>query len=193
MTEMTATPRTPTPLEAARRRWPALAAVAFAALMAADLAQGVDIAPVLAALGVVYLGTAALRRPGAAWPLFFATIAVALVAGLLVEDIDTTWVLLGLGALLALYGLAFRGAAHPAHGLPLQGLALLVLGAIATVAPSLPLDIGAYLVAAGLLAHTVWDLHHFRTRRVVARSLAEFCMVLDTLLAVAIIAVTVTS
>jgi hypothetical protein len=51
-------------------------------------------------------------------------------------------------------------------------------------------NLGAYLVAAGLIGHTAWDAHHPRTNRVVARSLAEFCMFLDTALAVIIIVVT---
>jgi hypothetical protein len=44
---------------------------------------------------------------------------------------------------------------------------------------------------AGLLGHAAWDVHHHRTNRVVLRSLAEFCLVLDTALAVAIVIVTV--
>jgi hypothetical protein len=31
-----------------------------------------------------------------------------------------------------------------------------------------------------------WDVHHHRTGRVVSRSLAEFCVVLDTLVAVVV-------
>jgi hypothetical protein len=46
-------------------------------------------------------------------------------------------------------------------------------------------------VAAGLLGHTAWDAYHHRTNRVVVRSMAEFCLVLDTALAVAIVIVTV--
>jgi len=51
-------------------------------------------------------------------------------------------------------------------------------------------EVGAYVVAAGLLGHAAWDVHH-RTNRVVVRSLAEFCLALDTALAVAIVIVTV--
>jgi len=47
-----------------------------------------------------------------------------------------------------------------------------------------------YLVAAGLLGHAAWDFYHHRTNRVVSRSLAEFCLVLDTLLAIAVLVVT---
>jgi hypothetical protein len=52
-------------------------------------------------------------------------------------------------------------------------------------------ELGSDLVAAGLLGHAAWDVDHHRTNRVVVRSLAEFCLVLDTALAVAIVIVTV--
>jgi hypothetical protein len=45
-------------------------------------------------------------------------------------------------------------------------------------------------VAAGLLGHAAWDVHHQRTNRVVC-SPAEFCLALDTALAVAIVIVAV--
>ncbi|RIQ13601.1 hypothetical protein [Jiangella rhizosphaerae] len=46
-------------------------------------------------------------------------------------------------------------------------------------------------LAAGLLGHAAWDVWHHRTNRVVTRSLAEFCVVLDTLLAAAMIVVAI--
>ncbi|MEU7740876.1 hypothetical protein [Nonomuraea sp. NPDC049158] len=53
--------------------------------------------------------------------------------------------------------------------------------------------VGSYLVALGLLCHAAWDVYHYRANRVVTRSLAEFCLVLDTALAVAIIVLTATA
>ncbi|GAB3412792.1 hypothetical protein [Flindersiella endophytica] len=47
--------------------------------------------------------------------------------------------------------------------------------------------VGGYLVAFGLLGHAAWDVYHFRTKRVVSRSLAEFCMVLDATLSIVIL------
>jgi hypothetical protein len=76
------------------RRWPTLAGLGFAALIAFDLTSGVDLAPVLAASAAVYLGAAALQRPAAAWPLFFATAAVITVARLLDDRFEPTWVML---------------------------------------------------------------------------------------------------
>jgi hypothetical protein len=61
------------------------------------------------------------------------------------------------------------------------------VGAAAAIALILSRDAGSYLVAAGLLGHAAWDVYHHRVNRVVVRSMAEFCCVLDTLLAVAIV------
>ena len=99
---------------------------------------------------------------------------------------DATWILLGAAVLFLVYGL-LRGAVRPAFGLPYQTVAMAVFGAAAAVALTVGGDVGAYLVAAGLLGHAAWDAYHYRVDRVVRRSLAEFCFVLDTLLAVAIV------
>ena len=173
-----------------RRRWPTLAGLGFAALVAFDLASGVELAPVLAASAAVYLGAAALQRPAAAWPLFFATGAVITVARLLDDRLEPTWVILAGSVALLVYGL-LRGASRPGYGLPLQTVALAGFGAAAAAALLTTPELGAYLVAAGLLGHAAWDVHHHRANRVVVRSLAEFCLALDTALAVAIVVVTV--
>jgi hypothetical protein len=175
-----------------RRWWPSAAGAAVAGWVALDLTAdgGAAQAPILAASAVVYLGAAALQRREAAWPMFFGTLVLITVAKLAAHQTDPTWFLLGAAALLAVYGL-LRGAARPATGLPLQTLAMAGFGAVAVSALAVSPDLGAYLVAAGLLGHAAWDVHHHRTGRVVVRSLAQFCFVLDTLLAVAIVAVTV--
>jgi hypothetical protein len=170
------------------RRWPALAGIVFAALVAIGMANGVEQAPVLAAAATVYIGCAALQKPGAAWPIFLGTVAVITVAKLL--DVDATLIVLGCGLALGVYGL-LRGVLRPGYGLPLQTLALLGFGAVAAIALFVDTDLGAYLVAAGLLGHSAWDLHHYRTDRVVVRSLAEFCLLLDATLAVLIVVVTI--
>jgi hypothetical protein len=171
-----------------RRRWPTLAGLGFAALVVFDLMSGVDLAPVLAASAAVYLGAAALQRPAAAWPLFFATGAVITLARLLDDRFDPTWAILAGSVALLIYGL-LRGATRPGYGLPLQTVGLAGFGAAAAAALLVTPELGAYLVAAGLLGHAAWAVYHHRTNRVVVRSLAEFCLVLDTALAVAIVIV----
>jgi len=170
-----------------RRRWPTLAGVALAGLVGYDLAGGADLAPVLVASGLIYLGAAALGRPAAAWPLFFGTFVVMTIANVLGGP-DPTWILIGLAVLLAGYGVV-RGAGRRPDDMR-QAVAMVVVGAAAIVALVAGGTLGSYLVAAGLLAHAAWDAYHHRVNRVVVRSMAEFCMVLDTLLAVAVIVAT---
>lgn len=182
-----------TRIAAMLRRWPTLAGLGFAALVALGMTSGTEMAAVLAAAAVMYLGAAALRRPRAAWPLFFATVVIITVCRLLDDRYEPTWVLLGAGIVLVGYGLV-RGAISPSYEVPpLQTLALLGFGAIATVALLTNPVIGSYLVALGLLGHSAWDLYHHATNAVVARSVAEFCFVLDAGLALAIVVVTATA
>jgi hypothetical protein len=191
VTDIESTPQTISkPQSLVRRRWPTLAGLGFAALIAFDLVSGVELAPVLAASAAVYLGAAALQRPAAAWPLFFATIVIVTVARLLGDRFEPTWVILASAVALVIYGL-LRGAGQPGYGLPLQTVALLGFGAAAAAALMITPELGAYLVAAGLLGHAAWDAYHHRVNRVVVRSMAEFCLVLDTALAAAIVIVTV--
>jgi hypothetical protein len=180
------------PAAALRQHWPAAAGLGFAALVGYGITSGVELASVLAAAALVYLGAAALQRPMAAWPLFFATAVVITIARLTDAPLDPTWLILAGAVILLGWGLV-RGAVRPRYGLPLQSLALLVFGALAAAALLVNPTVGALLVAAGLLGHAGWDLHHYRTRRVVARSLAEFCIVLDAALAVLIVVITLWS
>jgi hypothetical protein len=169
--------------------WPTLAGVALAAFIALGTSSGRELASILAASGFVYLGAAALQKPSAAWPLFFGTFVVIAVNRTGLSALDATWIFLLIAVLLAAYGLA-RGAVLPTNGLPLQTIAMAGFGAIAAAALNTSGDAAAYLVAAGLLGHAAWDVYHYLTNRVVVRSMAEFCAVLDTLLAMAIVAAT---
>lgn len=182
-------PRPSGPFRAALRRWPTVAGVVMAAFVAWGVTSGADLAPVLTASGFVYIGAAAFQKRSAAWPVFFVSFVVIGAAGFTAYEAALgVWVLIGIAALLAAYGLV-RGAARPAAGLPLQGLAMAGFGAVAVAVLLVGGDLGLYLVAAGLLGHASWDVWHHRTERVVSRSLAEFCVVLDTLVAAAMVVV----
>lgn len=173
--------------------WPAAAGIAFAAFVAIDLfggqEQGSDLAPIVTASGLVYLAAAALGKPSASWLVFFMSIAVITAAKVGWIGIDASWPLLALAALFFAYGL-WRGATRPRTELPLQSVAMLAFGAIAVATLYLSAAAGAFAVAGGLLGHAAWDVYHHRANRVVSRSMAEFCFVFDTLLAVAIIIAT---
>jgi hypothetical protein len=173
--------------------WPTLVAIAFTAFVASDLIRasesGADLAAVLAASGLVYLAAAALQKPASAWPVFIISVVVITAGRVGLIGFDPTWALIALAGLFLGYGLV-RGATNPAGGLPLQTIAMLGFGGMAAAALYVNEAVGAYLVAAGLLGHAAWDVYHHRNNKVVVRSLAEFCFVLDTLLALTIVIVT---
>jgi hypothetical protein len=173
--------------------WPIAVALAFATFVAfgSGTATTKDIAPVVTASGFVYLGAAALRSRVSAWPLFFVSIIVITI-GLRVSGLDpswSSWAMLGIAAVLAVYGL-IRGALRPPWGLPLQTAAMAVCAAVAIAAAHADTRWAGLLVGVGLLAHTAWDVYHHRIERVVVRSMSLFCAVLDTFLAVVVLAAT---
>jgi hypothetical protein len=46
-------------------------------------------------------------------------------------------------------------------------------------------DLGGFLVAIAFLGHVAWDAYHYLRDRVVARSYAEWCAVVDLLVGAA--------
>ncbi|WP_136709284.1 hypothetical protein [Agromyces sp. H66] len=174
------------------RRWPTAFGLVFGASLVVaywfGFADTERMSQVLIAAGLVYLGSAALRLRTAAWPVFAATV-VLITTGFLVPSFDPFWWMLGIAGLLVVVGLV-RGALRPPWGMPLAFGAMALIVVVALAASRLDGPWAALLVAGGLLAHAVWDVVHHRTGRVVVRSMAEFCAVLDTLLAFGIVAVT---
>lgn len=175
-------------------RWPtALGVVAAAALVLAAWSGHLSwrqLTAVLAAAGLVYLGSAALGSRRAAWWLFGATVVVIALGGQLAV-VDPLLALSVLAALLLVLGIA-RGTRGERSGMPAQVAAMAAVLALAYLAVGLPEPWGAIPLAVGLLGHTAWDVAHHRSGRVVVRSMAEFCAVLDALLAAGVVALALT-
>jgi hypothetical protein len=172
-----------------KHRWPSALGIAVAALAAFDLQVDAGFVSSFSALVVlmalVYLGAAALSRRRAAWVVFLAGFAVLVVLPLPDSGIEPSLVLL-VAALAFLVLGAARGLLRRPGGL-LQAAGMLGFGTIALTALYADLQLGGYLVAAGLIGHGVWDAYHYLRNRVVARSYAEFCAVLDLLVGTAIL------
>lgn len=183
--------REPGPLRVVRavaRRWPAFAGAAAALLTVLPilrLGSLTDVAAVVIASAFMYLGAAALGLRWSAWPIFGVSF-VLITIGFFVPAFDPSWTMIAIAVVLIVYGL-LRGRGKPTHGLPLQIAALVILGTLGLIAATLQPQVAAVLIAAGLLAHAGWDLYHHRRDRVVVRSMAEFCLVLDTVLAIAVL------
>jgi hypothetical protein len=131
------------------------------------------------------LGSAALDRRWSAWVVLLAGLPVAFFFPT-TSDVGASVVLLATSLVFVVLGVA-RGQLRRPAGLPLQAAGMLGFGAIALAALYVDTVLGAYLVAAALLGHAVWDAFHYLRDRVVARSYAEFCGILDLVLGAAIL------
>ena len=172
-------------------RWPTALGIAVAAMTVFDLEIDAGSVSSLSALVVlmalVYVGAAALDRRSASWVVFLAGFAVVVVfLDLLDSAIDPSVVLLVAAPLFLVLGVA-RGRLRRPGGLPLQTVEMLTFGSIGLVALYVDPDLGGKLVAIALLGHAAWDAYHYLRDRVVARSYAEYCGVLDLLVGAAIL------
>ena len=134
---------------------------------------------------LVYVGAAALGRRRAAWPILLLGLPVLFLPS--DTGATATYVLLAATALFAAYG-AIRARRRDPHGLPLQTLAAIAVAGLALAAIAVDPTTGARLLAVALLGHAAWDAYHYVRDRVVTRSYAEFCAVVDAVLGVAILA-----
>jgi hypothetical protein len=168
-----------------KHRWPTALGVAVGALTVFDLQGGTELAALTMLMPVVYLGSAALDLRRSAWAVLLAGIAVLTVIPA-TSQIVPSMIFLVAALVFLVVGVA-RGQWRKPGGLPLQTAGMLAFGSIVLVALYVNPDLGGYLVAFALLGHGAWDAYHYLRDRVVARSYAEFCAVLDLLAGVAIL------
>ena len=166
-------------------RWPTALGVAVAALTVFDLRGGTELAALTMLMPVVYLGAAALDRRGFAWVVLLAGVAALTVAPSSSELVPSVGFLAA--ALVFFVVGAARGGLRTPGGLVLQTVGVLLFGSIVLAALYVDADLGGFLVAVALLGHAAWDAHHYLRDRVVARSYAEWCAVVDLLAGAAIL------
>lgn len=170
-------------------RWPTLLGVGVATLtfLGEEVSAGFvsAVSAVVILMAGIYLGAAVLERRRAAWVFFLGGFVLLAAVRLLDGGVNLPLVF-GVGAVILLVlGLA-RGRLGPGHA-RLQVAGMLGFGVLGLLAPGVDPALGGYLLAAALLGHAAWDTAHFWRNRVVTRSYAEFCGVLDLVLGVAII------
>ena len=170
--------------EALLRRWPTWLALAWAALTLSDVGDGTELSFVLVVAGFGYLAVTVLERPGATWPLVFLVLGG--VVTLRATELDEGSVLIAVGAVLAVVGLT-RGSLRRPGPASLQIPAALVFVGAGVLGAAVDPDVGLYVVAAGLIGHAAWDAYHWWADRIVVRSFAEWCGVLDLTLGVGIL------
>jgi hypothetical protein len=168
-------------------RWPSALGLLAAGGQIATGANRNSVAITLGVALLCYLGAAALHRPWVAWA-GIAGGSLVVVAGELAGL--PWWVAVGIVAAgLVAVGLVIRA---PRPALTAQTAALLGFGGLAVAALFLAPRAGMVLAGLALAAHAGWDVVHYRRNEVVPRSMAEFCILLDVPLGLALVALAVT-
>ncbi|WP_328492322.1 hypothetical protein OHS59_05840 [Streptomyces sp. NBC_00414] len=179
------------PVELLKPRWPTLLAVALVILTSVGGGSG-DPADSVSAFGdalpllpLLYVITHQIGRRRAAWPVLGLGLAFMVALG--AQDLVSQPVALITLALAVLVWGAVRGTPHGRAAFGIQAAGTLAFGALALVGLAVDPDLGRYLVAAGWFFHGVWDfvhIRHSRLNKVVSPTFAEWCAVVDVLVAV---------
>ena len=159
------------------RRWPTALAIA---LELVSWGIGPDRAgQILPLLPSLYVIVAVVRRRGASWPILLASVALLFLLQLQ-SWVNPTVAILALASAIAVIGL-FRPSGRAELLVQMGGLVL--FGGLALVGLTAAPEAARYVLAAGWFGHGVWDLVHLGRDAVVSRSYAEWCGVLDILIA----------
>lgn len=172
-----------TGLRALVARWPSLLGLVAAAAALLGGADRATVGIIVGVAAVCYLAAAALDRPWAAWAAIPATTVVIVVGGLL--GLQPLVSLAVAAAVLVGAGLTLRVSRA---AMTAQAVAALVYGGLVVVGLTIAPTVGLVLIAVTLVGHGAWDLLHLRRGSVVPGSLAEFCVVLDVSLGLAVLA-----
>jgi hypothetical protein len=169
-------------------RWPTALGIVVAALAAFDLEDGLEFVALAVLMPLVYLGAAALDRRWFAWAVLLAGLTLAFFIPS-TSGVVPSVVLLGAALVFLVLGVV-RGQLVKPGGLRLQAGGMLAFGSIALVALYVNPNLGGKLVGIAILGHAAWDAYHYLQNKVVPRSYAEFCAVVDLLLGAAILFMT---
>ena len=171
-------------------RWPTALGIAIAALTAfgprIDAEEVSFLSALVVLMPLVYVGAAIVDRRRFAWVVLLAGITPLVLIEVLDLGINLHPAFL-LAALGFLTLAAARGRLRGPSGVPLQAAGMLVFGAGMLVALYAEPVLGGILVAIGLIGHAAWDAFHYARDRVVARTYAEFCAVVDLLVGAAVL------
>lgn len=166
-------------------RWPS--ALGLLALLA-NLASGADphvTAMIIIIAATCYLGAAVLGSQRSVWVMVIVASAAVVLAKLTGLDPTATLIVIGIG--LSVFGL-IRAAGTHRRAIVVQTVGFLGYTAIGLAAMMSGTTWTICLAAIAAIGHTAWDVAHFVRNKVVSRSLAEACFVLDLGLAVALLA-----
>lgn len=166
-----------------KNRWPTALALAMSALTFGGGESDAGVASfsqILLLLPLLYLVVAKLQKREATWPLLVA--GLALVIGLRVTDVIAPAAVFAAMALIVLVWAAVDRQLFQSGTFQIQALGMLGFGALGLAGLAVDPELARYLVAAGWFFHGVWDFVHLKLDKVVARSFAEWCGVVDVII-----------
>ena len=172
--------------ERLKDRWPtalalAMSAATFGGSESAEGVAGLSETLLLLLLPLLYLVVAKLRLRQASWLVL--VVGIAPFIALRALDLIAPAAVFPAVALIVLVWGAVDGQLRRPDPFRVQALGMLGFGALALAGLVADPDLGRYLVAAGWFLHGVWDFVHLKLDKVVARSYAEWCGVLDVVIA----------
>ncbi|MFD3810649.1 hypothetical protein [Rhodococcus sp. NPDC058639] len=177
----------PGPVRWTLRRWPALLALALVGpdVVAAALGEkggsAQFLGEALPMLALIYLIMAKIGNRKITWPvvvLVAGTVAVTEVTGIVAPST------LLIGASLVLLGwVMLTGEIDSTPNMRLQVVGVVFFCGVALAGLAVDPTIGVYVIAAGWFLHGVWDFVHIWRAQVVSKTFAEWCGVIDVLIA----------
>jgi hypothetical protein len=173
------------------RRWPTALGLVAAVLAIVLLDLNVEqFGPVVVLMAGIYMMTYALGPPPTVWLSFFA---LSIVFGVLraLDDLDALpvdpAVAVTVVVVLLWVWAVLRRRYTDGATFTLQTAGMVGFGAVTLVCAVVAPRWGLALAGVGFLAHGVWDAYHFATNKVVHRTYAEFCGVVDLVIGPALI------
>lgn len=187
-------------MTALTNRWPtALALVSTAggiAVMALLDRDAELFGPLVAMMAAIYLMAYAIGRPVSVWVALVVMSALISVFQVL-DGRDALGVHPGVAMAIVLVLTWLWTVARRRHTdsrtFPLQTAGMVGFGAVTLVAAAVEPRAGVALAGVGFLAHGAWDAYHYRMNKVVHRTYAEFCGVVDLVTGTALLVVAATS
>lgn len=167
-------------------RWPTALAIVFIAFAIAVMAlldrEAELFGPSVALMAGIYMMAYALGRPWAAW-LAFPLLSTVMSVLQVLDDLDVRWAdpfvgIVVVVALLWLWAVARRRFTDR-DTFSVQTAGMVAFAAVTLACAAAAPRLGAALAGVGFIAHGIWDAYHFRANKVVHRSFAEFCAVID--------------
>jgi hypothetical protein len=173
-----------------KHRWPTLCGIALALFTA--LGGGMNreftsfVSTLLIFMAFIYLASAVFGKRSSAWLVFLVGLVIITPLRLFELNVISIYGVLLLALAFFVFGVV-RNGWNKTNSLPLETVGMIVFAAVALVMLNVNLIWAGYIAALALFAHATWDVIHLWRNRVVARSYAEFCAVLDAVLGVAIL------